>query len=1190
MINRSIDEMQKQRTKQVTKKQSKQYEEVKTNMSKRILAVVLAFALVFSTFTVAFADEAVSSDVKALAGIGMLIGDGNGVTVEYAETIPSRLQSAILFLRLRGLESEAVAFEGEENFSDAKDYAWAEGKAIMAYLKAHPELGWIGDAGEFMPGKKINEQSYYKVLLEALGYKQNTGTVVGDFDFAEVFEFAKSVGLEPENLESFTIDNLAKATIAALKLKTVDGKLLVEVLIENGKIDKEAAIENGLYEEAIAADVKSVKAIGNTVVEVEFEEEVDARFAENEANYEIAGLDIKAASLAGEEKVRLETSAMTAGKLYTLKINEGEVKFTGVAKVSGAPAIEKVESADIEEVVISFDKALDFETAADVENYAIAGIEVLKAEVDGKEVTLTTEGLVARKQYTVKVTNVKSVDGGLLKSASKSFYTRPDATAPTVKGEVDVQTNQRLVVTFNKKVTKESAEDLDNYTITAGTEELAILEAIWDSEDEDSVELTTEVQAANKRYEISVSNISDQTKAQNIMKKTVKKSFYGKREDTIAPSFQGINVVSRNHIEVSFSDASRFDETTVLDVNNYTLTKSSEDYAVDNAEKISYKNGVYKVLLTVADLDLGSYNLAIVDIADEFDNVMKEVKRVFSVSRDSFASASVSGYEISDVDTIKVTFTKSLNKATAEDLANYTFDSSIGAPIKAKYEDKVVTLTTAKFVEGKEYKLTIKGVEDLAGNVLNQSFKFIAKKGTVDKETPKLVDIYSVNEYVVAVVFDEAVEYSAGTVLNLSPELQLKAKAYAEDKTVIEFSAAALDEAVKLNAVNGYTIAAGSLTGIKDKAGNAFNVAEANLGDYVIYGNDSEAEAPEVLSIAQINGTTFQVTMSKNVIIKNSAPIAGWTVVYDDSDVKDVVNFVKSSKISESTEYVSFNLSVILTDEHGIAAKNLDKENETYFYVEYEDTEKPYIVDVVAVNRNTVEVEYSEELKADAIGSYIIKNADEDIKTSIANSASLKSNGKVVKLTLTTPLEGRYDYRLIIGSVAAQDLAGNTAEESKDDEFYFNGTDLVGLDENSLLKPGVKAAVMSFVDGEGEEASEAPANVEAVVAEAGTKVTFTVPKDSAETMTPAFKMEKVVVTFLASDTKVENYTVKLVSGTNVPEGGIAEYGVLAKNEEVWEMTSNNPQTFMTAGTWNLSVEVVKANGNRQVIDIVLVVE
>jgi len=94
---------------------------------------------------------------------------------------------------------------------------------------------------------------------------------------------------------------------------------------------------------------------------------------------------------------------MTSGKLYKLTVGEKTVQFTGIAKVSGGPEIDDAVSEDVEEVVIDFNKNIDYATGTDVNNYSINGVEILKAEVDGDEVTLTTEGLKDRTKYTVKL-------------------------------------------------------------------------------------------------------------------------------------------------------------------------------------------------------------------------------------------------------------------------------------------------------------------------------------------------------------------------------------------------------------------------------------------------------------------------------------------------------------------------------------------------------------------------------------------------------------------------------------------------------------------------------------------------------------------------------------------------------------------------------------------------------------------
>src|SRR5690606_463303 len=127
----------------------------------------------------------------------------------------TRMQAAIMFLRLKGLEAEAKAFTGEANFADG-NIAWAEGANILAYLKANPQLGWQGDGVNFNPDKTITAQEYYKVMLEALGYKQTTTTpveVIGDFAWADVMTFAASKGLtKVADVTNFTVNDLAVAT------------------------------------------------------------------------------------------------------------------------------------------------------------------------------------------------------------------------------------------------------------------------------------------------------------------------------------------------------------------------------------------------------------------------------------------------------------------------------------------------------------------------------------------------------------------------------------------------------------------------------------------------------------------------------------------------------------------------------------------------------------------------------------------------------------------------------------------------------------------------------------------------------------------------------------------------------------------------------------------------------------------
>jgi len=1060
---------------------------------KKILALVLAFAMVFSSIPVVFADS-VSEEAKALAMIGALKGDNDGVTVEYLAQTPTRLQAAIMLLRLKGLEEEAMAFESEDNFEDVLDYPWAEGKNMMAYLKANPAVGFRGTDKGFEPNREITAKEFYKVILVSLGYVESDAEVVGDFTWDTLEEKLAEVGLgKVLEAESFTNNEMAVATVEALGLKLKDSDVtLLAKLVEDGVVDEEAAVAAGLIEEAAAevtVAVDSVKALGNTVVEVVFEEDVDEAALGNADNYAIEGLEIKDVVVTGSDSVRLETAAMTAGKIYTLTVGEEKVNYTGVAKRSGGPEIDEVESEDVEEVVITFDKNLDYESATDVNNYSIAGVEIVEAEVDENEVTLTTKGLKNKQRYTVKVTNIKSIDGVSRRSTSKSFSTRVDTTPPRIdSGKTKVETNQRIILYFNEKVTKETAEDLANYTIkenkTDGAE-LEILSVTWDSDDKDNVEIITEPQSHNVKYKLTVNNISDRRKEANVMTRPSTWNFKGAREDKTAPNIKAPTVISNTAIMLEFSDDSRIDEDSALDLSNYTFSKGNEDLVIEDIVKVKSKNGLFKALLTVEGMEAGKrHTLKVVDVLDEFGNAMREKTVSFTPKATEFASANLEEVEVKDKNTIVLRFDKDLVEETAENIANYNINKDIGAPTKAEYDDdeREVKLTVNELTQGVEYKITVDGVQDLVGNVL--VFKdvkfdtkdFSDKDKAWDKEAPKLYDAYAVNKFVVALEFDEEVYYKENTKLVLKYkedngdeedngdkllELELEAKSRVDDNTVIEFSKYNEDEDdnkewVALKEGVTYTVFKvvyddDNEGAIYDLANNTFELEDGEVFEFD--GTDEDPELAYVENIEQVNGTTFEVTMSKNVALKGGANVKNVKdnknrefEVKVDADDKNVVRFVAKDPIKEGVEY-EFNLYTLLTDEHGFEVENEEyedgnnSEGKTVLLGDYTDEDEPYIVDVIVVDRETIEVEFSEHIKS-ATGAFKLKNIDTDRNITITVD---KVKEEIVTLTLGTPLEARYEYELTLIEDKVLDFVEKKAAE---DVFYFYGTDLAKVNKN----------------------------------------------------------------------------------------------------------------------------------------------
>jgi predicted lipoprotein with Yx(FWY)xxD motif len=198
-------------------------------------AVMLFVVIMVVTVMTAFADgEVVKSETQVVADLGVLVGDGAGLTDEYLNKETTRIQAAIMFLRLKGLEADAMAFKGNENFNDAK-LVWSDGQTILAYLKANPQLGWQGSgSGAFDPLSGVTAQQYYKVMLEALGYSQGM-----DFEYKDVLTFAAKNGLSKvADVKKFKNINVATATIEALNATlSSGGKTLAVSLSDSKKID-----------------------------------------------------------------------------------------------------------------------------------------------------------------------------------------------------------------------------------------------------------------------------------------------------------------------------------------------------------------------------------------------------------------------------------------------------------------------------------------------------------------------------------------------------------------------------------------------------------------------------------------------------------------------------------------------------------------------------------------------------------------------------------------------------------------------------------------------------------------------------------------------------------------------------------------------------------------------------------------
>ena len=429
---------------------------------KKLFAVVVVIAVMLTTMIpAAFAEgtTSISADAQACATLGMLQGDGNGVTYAYTQTQPARIQAAIMLLRLKGLEAAAQATPvTADNFSDVTA-AWQ--KPFTAYLKAHPELGFAGIGNnKFDPNSLIDAKQYYSVMLTVLGYS-------GDYTWATVMSKAAQVGLTKNlDITKLTVNDMAVATVEALNAKVKGSdKTLVASLADASADFKAKAIAAGFKLTAPTFAVKSVNAINAKQIKVVFTQPVDQTQAENEANYYLNNTALAAGTATatlqsdGVTVIITLVTALTNGATNVYQVEPMPSK-TDALIVNTRFSSTEAFTDNVAPTVTSVDAKTNVSIANSITiNYSepvASGIIRIDgagyAVVAGSTQTITGLALDVTKTHTleyVNLTDAATVTANITAYGSLSFTITKDTTAPVITSIVP-QGDKQAVVTFSK--------------------------------------------------------------------------------------------------------------------------------------------------------------------------------------------------------------------------------------------------------------------------------------------------------------------------------------------------------------------------------------------------------------------------------------------------------------------------------------------------------------------------------------------------------------------------------------------------------------------------------------------------------------------------------------------------------------------------------------------------------------------
>jgi hypothetical protein len=921
------------------KKSNKLTAAVTASMVASTLVVPAAFA---STSLTDIDNSYAKDAILELVNAGIINGTGDGKFNPAGKI--SRQDFAIILAKALNLDTESAPETATFKDVPTTHYSY---KFVEAAVKAELIAG-LGD-GVFGLGQNLTREQMAVLFVRATGED-----VAG---YGDKLTFADADKISP-----WAKDAVGYAVEIGLMNGAGNNSFNPQGLAERQQV---ALVASNFLNVQKPAEVQltDVALVDDTTLTLNFNKALDAITAED-VKVAVKGtgtaVAVSSVTLSEDKKsATVKVAKLASGTTFAVSYKTAPAKE--VTTVAVKAVAESAKSIANTKVKVTFKDAVDATVAAaanfEIKN-ATAALEVKNAEigVDGKSVVLTTAAQEIGKAYTVAV---KGTDGTF------NIVGQPaDTSAPTLDTAV-AKGNKKVEVAFSEDLSEVGTLATNNFAI----EGLQVQKVEFAKDADGNFEfnkvlLTTDSQTAGKVYKVVVSNLTD-VNGNKVDADKDEKTFGGVAADTAKPNLSTAVAHTNKKVQVTFSE--EVDAATAEVAANYVI----EGLAIEGA-KVDAKDSKI-VWLTTAEQTPGKvYKLVVSNVTDLSGNVIhadNDEKTFGGIAKDT-TKPNLSVAVASTNTSIEVSFSETVDKTTAENVANYKIEGLVVKSAKVDADDaKKVILETEAQTAGKVYKLVVENVTDESGNVIHSDNDEKTFGGVAaDTTKPQLATVTPVDSTTLTVVFSEKV--SKATAQELT-NYHIEGLGYATKATL---AANGTTVTLKTPVQTSGKIYKLAVTNVKDLSGNVIhsdydekNFAGVGTGDtrkprvasaIAIDENTMQVTFDEAMDSATIATTDFSFAVVSGT--ETATPIAaGSADAFTVSEDKKTVTLGFATE--RFTQGVVYRTTVAtVTDASG---NNIDADYDTADFAGLSATNAaPKVESAYAVTNNIVDVTFSEAI------------------------------------------------------------------------------------------------------------------------------------------------------------------------------------------------------------------------------------